>query len=146
MGYRETRVDARSKVLQDYYSSFRGLKTLSREVGCAVTRKKAENEHRRLMAKPSPTISAFKQRHPGAVIHPGIERMVKIFEVYSAEMEPARGSGSQKNETPSYKLGAHQKKPRCLSYARNYTTDEHHKQAERTHDRRGSVSGAIRTP
>ena len=71
-------------VINKYFPKASGVKTLRYRVENAVEKKKSQDEFQRQMQKPSPSLEWFKSEYPGITLHPEIERMIKVTDIYSA--------------------------------------------------------------
>ena len=70
-------------VVEKYFPKASGVKTLRYRVENAIEKKKNLDEFQRQMQKPSPSLKWFKSEYPNVTLHPEIERMVKVMDIYS---------------------------------------------------------------
>ncbi|MBN2286917.1 MAG: hypothetical protein JXI43_10750 [Tissierellales bacterium] len=70
-------------VIEKYFPKASGVKTLKHIVENAVDKKKSQDEFQRHMQKPSPSLKWFKSEYPRVTLHPEIERMIKVTDIYS---------------------------------------------------------------
>ena len=71
-------------VIEKYFPKASGVKTLRHRVDNAIEKKKNVDEFQRQMQKPSPSLKWFKSEYPNVKLHPEIERMIKVTDIYSA--------------------------------------------------------------
>lgn len=70
-------------VVGKYFPKASGVKTLRHRVENAIEKKKNVDEFQRQMQKPSRSLKWFKSEYPNVTLHPEIERMVKVMDIYS---------------------------------------------------------------
>ena len=70
-------------VIEKYFPKAPGAKALRHRVENAVEKKKSQDEFQRQMQKPSPSLKWFKSEYPDVTLHPEIERMIKVTDIYS---------------------------------------------------------------
>lgn len=73
-------------VVEKYFPKASGVKTLRHRVENAIEKKKNLDEFQRQMQKPSQILKWFKSEYPNVTLHPEIEHMVKVMDIYSRKI------------------------------------------------------------
>lgn len=75
-------------VIEKNFPKASGVKALRYRVENAVEKKRNQDEYQREIQKPSSSLEWFKSEFPNIALHPEIERMAKVVDIYSSKINP----------------------------------------------------------